>query len=124
MTVDVETDGVDWLAVEFVCNGTPMSLGDDPATLRAAVLAVGYRSTPWQIAERLGTNTRRVMRILEKAGGVCCLLCSRRVICDDGVLPWHVKGDGNPCRMAGFRADDVERCRLIRATEKKVAGLG
>ncbi len=115
---------VDWLAVEFVCGGTPMRLGDDRATLAAAVLAIGYHLTVDQIAERLGTNTRRVSRILDRHGAESCPLCGRNLLLHhDGTVPSHVHQSGHHCRMTGHLVTDTARRDQIRADSRSVARL-
>lgn len=126
MTASVDLERVDWLAVEFVCNGTPMWLGNDSATLKAAILSIGYMVTCPQIAERCGTNTRRISRVLYDAGATRCPWCKRYVMCDDVVLPPHVQnssGYAQKCRMSGYRADDDERIAEIRSDSRQLGLL-
>jgi hypothetical protein len=124
MTVLHEQQAVDWLAVEFVCNGTPMRLGDDRATLEAAVLTIGFQLTVKQIAERCGTHTCRVSRILNDHGAVQCLICRRNLLCTNGITPEHVGSNGLRCGMSGYQIGDAARAGLIRAANRKMARLG
>lgn len=112
---------VDRLAVTFVCNGTPMHLGDDPVTLEAAVLAIGFMVSVKEIAERCGTKPTRVSRILHRHGAVHCPICTRGLICPGGVTPEHVASNGWRCEMSGYQISDVVRANLIRATNRKLA---
>lgn len=112
---DVDTDRVDWLAVEFVCNGTRMRLGKDKATLRAAVLRMPYSITMEETADRLGVITRRCQRILEDAGAEKCPSCRRLMLIPaDRIVPLHLNGTGLRCRMGGFHMDDAARAAAIR----------
>ncbi|AVO21750.1 hypothetical protein SEA_GODPHATHER_48 [Mycobacterium phage GodPhather] len=98
---------VDWLAVEFVCNGTPMDLSHDKVTLAAAIVKIGSGLPVPVIAERLGTTERQIGRVLEKHGAKKCPACIRWVMCDDGVLPPHVNSrSGYRCKQTGLRYDD------------------
>ena len=127
MTVSVgEPDEVDWLAVEFVCGGTPMRLGDHAATLQAAVLSIGYQLTVEQIAERLGTTTRRVLRILERNGSKRCPNCKRGLVLRPGdVIPPHVihHGPRHECRMSGYHYYDTARLAEIRGDGAKFRSM-
>lgn len=120
MTTAVDDAGhVDWLAVEFVCTGTAMRLSSDPVTLRAAILTIGYHLTADQIAERMGTNTRRVLRVLLEYGGKPCPSCRRVVLLvGDGIVPHHVNSSGWWCRMGGYPADDRHRLAQIKADQR------
>ena len=124
MSIECYVDRVDWLAVEFVCNGTPMRLGDDAVTLRTAILQLGWMLTCAEIANRCGTSTRRVSRMLEREGATICPFCGRYVMCDDGVLPRHIIQTMVVCRMSGHPADDLERARMIRRDEAKARSYG
>lgn len=123
---NIDVDEVDWLAVEFVCSGTPMRLGDNAATLSAAVLAIGYDLTVEQTAERLGTTTRRVLRILDRHGAKVCPNCKRRLVLRPGdVVPPHLihHGPRHECRMSGYHFDDSARLAEIRSDSQTIGKL-
>lgn len=121
MTASVDgTDRVDWLAVEIVCTGTRMRLAGDPATLAAAIRAIGHDLTMEQIAERLGTTTRQVQRVLEESGAIHCPSCRRSVLLQDEIVPRHVNANGFRCRMSGYPVTDSERVRQIRADRRQI----
>ncbi|APD19277.1 hypothetical protein PQB71_gp47 [Mycobacterium phage Taptic] len=104
---EIDVAAVDWLAVEFVCNGTPMDLSRDKVTLAAAIVKIGSLLPVPVIAERLGTTERQIGRVLEKHGAKKCPACIRWVMCDDGVLPPHVNSrSGYRCKQTGLRYDD------------------
>ena len=109
---------VDWLAVEFVCGGTPMRIGKDQETLTAAVLAIGYRLGVDVIAERCGTSARQVSRILEANGAGSCPCCKRRLMLQDGMVPGHVNNLGVDCRMAGHHVSDAAWLAAIRSDRR------
>lgn len=110
---------VDLLAVEFVCNGTPMRLEGD--TLVAAVLAIGHMISSREVARRCGTSTKQVAQILKDNGGLTCPYCKRGILHDDGVLREHITTTGHRCDMSGHRHDDTERLAIVRKTQKAVA---
>lgn len=116
MTAVHDIDAVDWLAVDVIRTGTPMRLGDDVPTMTAALATVGYDVTPDQLAERMGTTTRQIARILTKRlGAKHCPSCRRcLIIPEDGIVPRHVNCNGRYCRMAGHHISDTGRVNTIR----------
>ena len=121
MTVLDEQRMVDWLSVEFACNGTRMHLASDPVTLEAAILRIGHMLTVKQIAERCGTHPKRVSDTLRRHGAEMCPICRRFLLCTNWVAPRHVTSNGWECYMSGWDIRDSMRVRLIRATSKKLA---
>lgn len=121
MTVLDEQRMVDWLSVEFACNGTRMHLASDPVTLEAAILRIGHMLTVKQIAERCGTHPKRVSDTLRRHGAEMCPICRRFLLCTNWVAPRHVTSNGWECDMSGWDVRDSMRVRLIRATSKKLA---
>lgn len=116
MSVSVDDPNmVDWLAVEFVCGGTRMQLGEDSDTLSAAIQTIGYRLTVAQIAERCGTTERQVLRLLKRAGAENCPFCHRNLLIGaDRILPYHSLSTGRTCRMSGYLITDLNRCAEVR----------
>lgn len=123
MTAVCQESVVDWLAVEFVCNGSKMRLSTDQATLEAAILTIGHMVPAKEIAARCGTHPKTVSIVLRIHGAKQCLLCTRYLLCPEGIAPRHVASTGLECEMGGFRINDVERAELIRATNRKLARL-
>ena len=123
MTVLHEQQAVDWLSVEFVCNGTPMHLASDPVTLEAAILRIGHMLTVKQIAERCGTHPKRVSDTLRKRGAETCPICRRCLLCTDGIAPRHVTSNGLQCEMSGWPVRDLVRANRIRTTNRKLARI-
>lgn len=116
-----DLDRVDWLAVEFVCGGTRMRLGDDKATATAAILSIGYHLTVDQIAERIDITARQVLRILIKYGAANCPFCTRRLLIPhDGVVPSHVRDPDRWCPMSGYPVTDTARAEQIRSDRQAI----
>lgn len=113
-----DVDEVDWLAVEFVCNGTPMRLEGD--TLVAAVLAIGQRMTVADIAHRCGAHKKLVAQIVKDNGGIGCPLCQRTILHDDGVLRPHISSTGMNCGMSGYHHANVEQLARIRRSNQNL----
>jgi len=120
VTAVVEPGSADWLAVEFVCNGTPMRLAGDPATLEAAILEIGHMLPVQQIAERCGTHTKMVSVVLRKHHGLPCPICTRILLCPNGVTPTHVESNGWHCDMSGWPINDMEQVTRIRSAKRKL----
>lgn len=123
MTAALAPD-IDWLAVEFVCNGTPMNLHDDPPTLEAAILQIGHGLTVQQISERCGTHRKRVSTVLREHGARKCLICARYLLSENGITPRHCLPNRVTCEMSGFPIGDTVRAGLIRSTNRKLLRLG
>lgn len=119
MTAAIAPD-IDWLVVEFVCNGTPMNLRDDRATLEAVILQIGHRLTVQQIAERCGTHPKRVSTVLREHGAQLCPICARYLLCPDGITPRHSLSNELRCEMSGYPIRDIVRAGLIRSTNRKL----
>lgn len=123
MTALREQPTVDWLSVEFVCNGTAMHLASDPVTLEAAILRIGHMLTVKQIAERCGTHPKRVSDTLRKHGAATCPICRRCLLCTDGIAPRHVTSNGLECDMSGWAVRDIRRANMIRRMNRKLARI-
>lgn len=114
MTVTYDIDQVDWLAVKFVCEGTPMRLSGDVPTMAAVLARIGYDLPVDQLAERMGTTVRQIGRILTtKLGAKHCPLCRRCLILDGDVAPRHVNSNNRVCRMSGYSVHDQQRIAAI-----------
>jgi len=96
------TDDVDWLAIEFVCNGTPMRLSRRERVIAGKRLAGTVPAAV--IADRVGTTQRTVTRIFNGAGAVRCSTCQQLVLHTE-----HVGRNGLPCGEAWWqrRGKDV-----------------
>lgn len=80
---------VDALAVEFVCNGTPMRLNTDERVV-AVQRMLGGRPVS-EIARLIGCNCEEVSRIARALDGTMrCPFCNQRVFHDTGFLRRHV----------------------------------
>lgn len=109
---------VDLLAVEFACNGTRMHLNPDER-VHAVRLMTGHAASS-EIAWRICTYEREVMRIMRALGAVLCPLCNCLSFTDDGVLRRHcdfrfAKRFAEPCPMSGQHVDDTRAAHLRRS---------
>lgn len=110
----VEMAAVDRLAIEFVCNGTPMPLNrlERAYAIQAMVGRVGSA----EMARRLGTYDNEVTRTLKAIGAVMCPGCQRLQLQDAGILRPHIDQWGAArCAMSGQRHDDRNAIILRRA---------
>lgn len=123
--VEYDIDDVDWLAVEFVCTGTPMRLSGDVPTMAAVLTRIGYDLPVDQLAARMGTTPRQVARILTKLGATHCPLCKRRLILpEDGIVPRHVNCNGRHCRMSGYHVSNEARIAEVRRERLTLLSIG
>lgn len=101
---------VDQLAVEFVCNGTAMTLNRDERIV--AVDRLLGRRPAGDIARLCGCDSKEVTRIARSLDTTMpCPLCRQHAHHDGGVLSRHVDNIGRPwCPQSG------EHCsvRVIR----------
>lgn len=103
---------VDELAVQFVCNGTPMRLNKDERIV-AVQRMLGRRAVN-EIARLIFTYQEEVSRIAKATPGTLnCPFCHQRVYADDGVLSRHVSIQGDRwCPQSGLhksvRARSIE----------------
>lgn len=98
---------VDRLAVSFTCNGTRMRLNADERVY--AISKMAGRVKTRDIAFRLHTYEREVVRIIKALGGIACPVCKQLAMHDHGVLARHIDSLGvTDCPMSGKPYDDPE----------------
>lgn len=115
---ECDMTNVDELAVEFACNGTRMHLNPDER-VHAIRLMTG-RVASSEIAWRIGTYDREVVRIMRALGAVLCPLCNCLTFADGDVLQRHcdfrfAKRFAEQCGMSGHRIDDTRAAYLRRS---------
>lgn len=119
-------NNIDWLAVEFACNGTRMRLNPDE---RVAVVArIGSRVPAADLAARIGCGDKEVGLIMAALDNTArCPVCRHHAFHDEaGVLQPHLGVQLIwPCPFTGYRydsaADHDEYRRVQRALMRDIA---
>lgn len=109
---------IDWLAVDMVCNGTPLALTkpERMAVMRRLDPRIlshddeweceGKQLNMWEVARRLQTTERSVQRMraaLPTATKSRCPVCGETMWVSDGVVEAHPDCLFTECPMSGRR---------------------